>query len=221
MTAAICPYCRTKIGDDNPSFACEGCGTIHHADCYAENGGCTIFGCSKAPADEPKLSVSSPELLAVGTQTTATVIETRVAPPPPPPPSRVGETTAEAGVVSAPAETISANNTNHDPATVAEWRQFSNTVVPSIFGGFETSRPPREVAPAPSLPKSRTTFILLGALLGAFGAHSFYSGDKKKGWMQLAITGLTLGFAGPMVWVWAVIDICTINQDRQGVQFEA
>ena len=36
-------------------IVCEGCGTAHHADCYAENQGCTIFGCSKAPGDEPKM----------------------------------------------------------------------------------------------------------------------------------------------------------------------
>jgi len=49
----------------------------------------------------------------------------------------------------------------------------------------------------------------------------FYAGYKKKGTIQLAVTLLTVGFAGPMIWVWAVIDICTINQDHLGVQFEA
>ena len=75
--------------------------------------------------------------------------------------------------------------------------------------------------PAPPKHRSRMTFIMLGALLGALGAHSFYAGYTKKGAAQLAITLVTLGFAGPMVWVWAVIDICTINQDPDGVQFES
>ena len=35
---------------------CTACGTPHHEDCYFENGGCTVFGCAKAPADDPKLS---------------------------------------------------------------------------------------------------------------------------------------------------------------------
>lgn len=67
MTAGVCPYCRTKIGAEDGTIVCEECGTAHHADCYTENGGCTIFGCSKSPGDEPKVSVSTPELVAVAT----------------------------------------------------------------------------------------------------------------------------------------------------------
>jgi TM2 domain-containing membrane protein YozV len=74
--------------------------------------------------------------------------------------------------------------------------------------------------PDPSAPtKSRTTFLLLGVLLGGFGAHSFYAGSTKKGFLQLAITLLTFGFAGLMVWIWAVIDICTISTDSNGIPF--
>jgi TM2 domain-containing membrane protein YozV len=198
MTAA-CPYCRTNIAATEESVTCEACGTVHHADCYAENGGCTIFGCSKAPADEPKLSVSVRELVAVGAQAIAAVSEARVAPPPPPRP----------GAAHAIAE----------PAGTEELRHVANSVVPSIFGGFATGM--AETSPEiPPQPKSRTTFIVLGVLLGAFGAHSFYAGYKKKGAIQLAITALSLGFAGPMSWVWAVIDICTITQDEGGVEFE-
>jgi TM2 domain-containing membrane protein YozV len=36
----------------------------HHEDCYQENGGCTVFGCPRAPADDPKLQVSQSELNA-------------------------------------------------------------------------------------------------------------------------------------------------------------
>jgi hypothetical protein len=32
---------------------------------------------------------------------------------------------------------------------------------------------------------------------------------------------LTLGFGSPMSWLWAVIDICTIDRDVRGVQFES
>ncbi len=201
MTIVACPYCRAKIEDGDHSLSCEGCGTLHHADCYAENGGCTIFGCSKAPADEPKLSVSTPEVLAVATNSSPVPTETRVAVPPPPPPG---------GAIAVA-----------NPATTAELRQIANSVVPSMFGGFGSTGPEIPSQPDVVGPKSRTTFILLGALLGAFGAHSFYAGYKKKGFIQLALTVLTLGFASPMTWVWAVIDICTINQDPWGVQFES
>ena len=87
MTAAVCPYCRTNIGGEDRLVVCEGCGTAHHADCYTENGGCTIFGCSKGPGDEPKVSVSTPELVAVASVQTGPG-ETRL--PPPPPPERCG-----------------------------------------------------------------------------------------------------------------------------------
>jgi TM2 domain-containing membrane protein YozV len=197
----VCPYCRTKVSADDPSLTCEGCGTLHHVDCYTENGGCTIFGCSKAPADEPKLRVSTPELVSVATQAPVAVTQTRVAPPPRP------------GIIA-----------THVPTSEdADLRYRANQVVPSIFGGFgDSGRVAVDPPPAvPAVPKNRTTYIVLGALLGAFGAHNFYAGYRSKAAIQLAMTLLTVGFASPMSWVWAVIDICTINQDSNGLQFES
>lgn len=209
MTTEICPYCRNPIIPQEALTVCDGCGTPHHPDCYAENGGCTIFGCSFAPADEPKMSVSAPELVSVATTVTAAVGESRVpVPPPPPPPPPPGGGSAPSAL------------------TVDELRQISNRVVPSMFQSFygNAAAPPPEpeqdsVPCGP--PKSRTTYIVLGALLGGFGAHSFYAGYNGKAWSQLGITVLTLGFASPMSWIWAIIDICTVNQDRHGVQFES
>ena len=205
MSAEVCPYCRTAIAAEDVSQACEGCGTVHHADCYAENGACTIFGCSKAPGDEPKLSVSTPELVAVPAAATTTGPDRPLPPPPPPRPG------------------TSASSTSAAPYPSDGLRQVGYQVVPSIFGGFgdASTAPAEPVVETPQAPKSRTTYIVLGALLGAFGAHSFYAGYRSRGAMQLAITVLTLGFGGPMSWMWAVIDICTIHQDNHGVQFEA
>lgn len=63
MSGAVCPYCRMTVDPaDAEALVCEGCGTPHHKDCYAENGGCTVFGCRCAPAEEPKVAVSAPEL---------------------------------------------------------------------------------------------------------------------------------------------------------------
>jgi hypothetical protein len=197
MKAEVCPYCRTKIGEEDGPIVCEGCGTAHHADCYAENEGCTIFGCSKAPGDEPKVSVSAPELVAASGAAPAAMVENRLPPPPPP------------GVVL-------------PPATTQELRHVANRVVPSMFGGFAGQDPAPTGEEAESHePKNRTTFIVLGALLGAFGAHNFYAGYYKKAGIQLAITLLTLGFGSPMSWMWAVIDICTIAHDSRGLQFES
>jgi TM2 domain-containing membrane protein YozV len=194
MTAVVCPYCRTNIGAEDGVMVCGGCGAAHHADCYAENGGCTIFGCSKGPGDEPKLSVSTPEIRAVAAPA---VLEQRLPPPPPP------------GVIP-------------PPATMPDLQHVANRIVPSMFGGFAGEDPtqPAEEAAARE-PRKRTSYIMLGALLGAFGAHNFYAGYYKKAGFQLAITLLTLGFASPMSWLWAVIDICTINRDVWGVQFES
>ena len=197
MTAEVCPYCRAPILADELLTACEGCGTRHHTDCYAENGGCTIFGCSCAPAEEPKLTVSTPDL-AMTTHSAPTVAagQVTVAAPPPGPQST---------------------------SSLEELRQISSHVVPSMFSLFgpeSMDTVSAEPAPAPE-PKSRTTFIVLGALLGAIGAHNFYAGYTKKAIAQLAITVATLGFGSPMSWIWAIIDICTINQDRHGVQFES
>jgi TM2 domain/Prokaryotic RING finger family 1 len=61
-----CPYCRAPFDVQGPiKIFCPGCGVPHHEDCYQENGGCTVFGCSRAPADDPKLQVSSSEVNAV------------------------------------------------------------------------------------------------------------------------------------------------------------
>ena len=196
IKAEVCPYCRTKIGAEDGSTVCEGCGTAHHSDCYLENGGCTIFGCSKAPGDESKVSVSTPELLAASTTTPAAVVENRMPPPPPP------------GVVL-------------PQATTQELRDVANRVVPSMFGGFAAQAAAPSEESMVREPKNRTSFIVLGALLGAFGAHNFYAGYYKKAGMQLAITVLTLGFGSPMSWMWAVIDICTIDRDSHGLQFES
>jgi hypothetical protein len=94
----------------------------------------------------------------------------------------------------------------------------------SLFGpepGAAVSVEPESEPILESPPKSRTTFILLGALLGALGAHNFYAGYTKKAIWQLVITVVSLGFASPMTWIWAIIDVCTVSQDARGVQFES
>jgi len=65
--SATCPYCRMAFDHEGPvKIYCTGCGMPHHEDCYQENGGCTVFGCPCAPADDPKLQVSHSDLSAAG-----------------------------------------------------------------------------------------------------------------------------------------------------------
>lgn len=189
MIATICPYCRGEI-DASPDqeLICEGCGTQHHRDCYDENGGCTVFGCRCAPAEEPKLSIATPDLARTPAPGT---VRPYSAPSPPPPP---------------------VPGTSVQPVVELPTEPLGSSVVPSIFSSYTEPEPVHE-------PRSRTTFILLGALLGPLGAHNFYAGYKKKGFAQLGITAVTVGYAAPMTWIWAIIDICTIDRDNDGVNF--
>ena len=66
MSDPVCPYCRMPFDEASPPRVfCTACGMPHHEDCYRENGGCTVFGCKCAPADDPKLQVSQSDLRAV------------------------------------------------------------------------------------------------------------------------------------------------------------
>lgn len=172
MTNSVCPYCRAPIDTQaEESLTCEACDTPHHRDCFEENGGCTVFGCKSAPADEPKLRIGTPDLSPVAPTEPITITQ----------PSMLG--------LAAPV---------FIPSSAAEVRV-------QIDGER----------------KAKSTFVLLGVILGALGAHSFYAGYKKKGVAQLCITVLTLGYAAPMSWIWAIIDVCTVGQDSNGVQFKS
>ena len=83
-----------------------------------------------------------------------------------------------------------------------------------------TDTPPPSIAtPAPATaPKSRLTYILLAWFLGVFGVHNFYSGHKKQGYIKLgllAACGLGL-LANP---IWCIIEMITVKQDSEGVNF--
>ena len=54
----VCPYCRSEISHSDRMRVCPACHTPHHADCWKENKGCTVFGCTMAPPDEEKISLA-------------------------------------------------------------------------------------------------------------------------------------------------------------------
>lgn len=237
MSAAVCPYCRTEI-EPEPAQAvhCPGCGTPHHTDCFKENEGCTIFGCSAAPPAEPKLSIGSPDLYQAGIAAAPPPAPFSPVPPPPlpgstgaPPPPMPEQTPLQATTPSwatpgynlAGVPFLTHPLPNQEPAAAPLFNSLGYgppRAIPS-----PAPRPvyiPADLAVDPSLPrKNRITYILLGVLLGALGAHSFYAGSMKKGYVQLGITLLSFGFAGLMVWIWAIIDICTITTDNDGIPF--
>lgn len=48
----ICPFCKTEIKEGDAVKVCPVCGIPHHESCWAENKGCTTFGCSEQHYEE-------------------------------------------------------------------------------------------------------------------------------------------------------------------------
>jgi len=54
-----CPYCRTVIQPTDLRHVCGSCSASHHAECWDENGGCTVYGCSEAPQEGETIVITS------------------------------------------------------------------------------------------------------------------------------------------------------------------
>jgi TM2 domain-containing membrane protein YozV len=78
---------------------------------------------------------------------------------------------------------------------------------------------PQPVPDSGGVPKSRTTFIVLGIFLGMLGVHNFYAGYTGKAVGQLCLSLLTLGYLAIASWIWAIIEICIVEKDSAGIQF--
>lgn len=50
--AKICPYCKTKINEEDATKVCSACGVLYHEKCWEENGGCTTVGCTEYHREE-------------------------------------------------------------------------------------------------------------------------------------------------------------------------
>jgi TM2 domain-containing membrane protein YozV len=173
---AVCPYCRMPFDESGPTrIFCTACGMPHHEDCYQENGGCTVFGCAKAPADDPKLQVSYSDLNSL-----PMAAQQPVQPGYVPPPSHY-----------------------QGPAPPA----YAQPIYPQP--AFAAGRQPR----------SRTTFIVLGIFLGSLGVHNFYAGYTGRAVGQLCLTILTVGYLAIVSWIWAIVEICVVDRDSTGIQF--
>ena len=219
----ICPYCRTEVEDaEGQRKDCPGCGTPHHADCFAENGGCTVFGCANAPSDEAKVTVSGTDLMGntVTRQVSAPVVRPGLS-------LGSGYTTFRAPALDADVRSpdLAPSGTNGQPGLPPP--------PPPPMAGTGVAPPPSagpdpQARQAPNAlayyyqtpqPKTRVIFVLLGIFLGAFGIHNFYAGYVKKGTIQLCVTLLSCFYASLVSWVWAIIEICMVNKDAEGTQF--
>jgi TM2 domain-containing membrane protein YozV len=214
MAEPVCPYCRMPFDEASPpKIFCTACGMPHHEDCYQENGGCTVFGCKRAPADDPKLQVSQSELSAVTipVQQYAPMQYASVAPQPTPvvqqpapvqgyQPSRYsGPLGLSQAAATAPAQVASTLPNPSQPAAPAAYA-YAAPVYASTY-------------------KSRTTYIVLGIFLGGLGIHNFYAGYTGRAVGQLCLTVLTLGALGIVSWIWAIVEICIVEKDSTGLRF--
>lgn len=48
-----CPYCRFPLKPGVPVLQCPACRSLHHAECWSDNGGCAVLGCAAAPQAAP------------------------------------------------------------------------------------------------------------------------------------------------------------------------
>lgn len=67
-----------------------------------------------------------------------------------------------------------------------------------------------------AMPKSRIGYILLGLFFGGWGIHNFYAGYSQKAVIQLILGVFSCCIISG---IWAIIDICTIDCDANGVPF--
>jgi TM2 domain-containing membrane protein YozV len=208
MADPVCPYCRMPFDEASPPRVfCTACGMPHHEDCYVENGGCTVFGCKCAPADDPKLQVSQSDLSAISVpaqqyapvaQQYAPMVQQPVVQQPAPvqgyQPSRYsGPLGLSQAAAAAPAQVAAPVPNPSQPAYAA----------PAYGAAY----------------KSRTTYIVLGIFLGGLGVHNFYAGYTGRAVGQLCLTVLTLGYLAVVSWVWAIIEICIVEKDSTGLRF--
>ena len=224
--SATCPYCRTAFERDDEIISCSGCATEHHAECLQENGGCTVFGCSQAPLEEPKISVSTQDFASGGRQESAV----QYAPSflnlsgPVAPLRTEGEREAPA-LPPVPAVPPTATPTPPPPRVQGAMPPPSPGIFPSnyvptmtypTFGGY--AAPPPEIH-SYTPRKSRVVFVLLAVFLGAFGGHNFYAGYVKKAVIQLCITLFSCFFGSVISWIWAIVEAFMIDRDEDGIAF--
>jgi pyruvate/2-oxoglutarate dehydrogenase complex dihydrolipoamide acyltransferase (E2) component len=60
MVGRTCPYCRFPLKEGSPIQECSYCHTVHHGDCWRENGGCSVGGCTGAPTQVTQAFATPP-----------------------------------------------------------------------------------------------------------------------------------------------------------------
>ena len=60
QSSGVCSICMSAIGAAETMTHCPACRAAYHAECWTENGGCAIYGCSQVPATEQRQSIEIP-----------------------------------------------------------------------------------------------------------------------------------------------------------------
>ncbi len=81
--APLCPYCQTPLGADETLMACPQCHATHHPDCYRENAGCAVPGCTGRPSSAPHAPQVAEPISARQSMPTQVVVDQRSLPPAP------------------------------------------------------------------------------------------------------------------------------------------
>ena len=108
---------------------------------------------------------------------------------------------------------------------MAEWTPLQQT---QLSSGLPLPPPSPQEAPSspghheapfrhPPETKDRVAYVLLAVLLG-FGIHNLYAGYTNRGIIQLVLSVLCCLW--PFMWIWAIIEACTVTQDANGVRFK-
>jgi hypothetical protein len=58
--ALVCTICLSPVESESEAVACPSCSAVYHRECWEENGGCGVYGCSQAPAVEPRGAMEIP-----------------------------------------------------------------------------------------------------------------------------------------------------------------
>jgi hypothetical protein len=62
-----CPFCHQGLERDVARARCAGCSTAHHAGCWEDHGGCSVFGCGSLVRSDAAKDEVAPAPVAVET----------------------------------------------------------------------------------------------------------------------------------------------------------
>lgn len=58
--AALCAICQSPVAPGEETAGCPECAAEYHRECWEENGGCAVYGCSHVPETQPLEGVEIP-----------------------------------------------------------------------------------------------------------------------------------------------------------------